>query len=398
MNYLADRVFRINESQTIAMAKAARELKSRGLDVINLSFGEPDFQTPTHIKNAAKQAIDDGYTFYTPVPGYPELREAIVNKLKRENDLDYNMNQIVVSTGAKHAIMNVIMALVNAGDEVLIPTPYWVSYSEMVKLVQGVPKYIHAHVDQDYKISATDLENALTPKTKVFMFSSPCNPSGSVYTKAELAALAEVFERNPHVFILSDEIYEHINFVGKHESIAQFESIFYRVILVNGLSKGFAMTGWRLGYIAANQEIAAACEKLQGQFTSGTSSISQRAAITALTAPLTPTYEMRDIFKARRDLVFEQLMSIPEIKCNLPEGAFYLFPDVSTYFGRTFKDQVIKNADELCLYLLNEAHVACVPGDAFGNAACLRISFATSDELLLKAMNRIKEALLKLKP
>jgi aspartate aminotransferase len=379
------------------MAKAGRELKSRGFDVINLSFGEPDFQTPNHIKIGAKQAIDDGYTFYTPVPGYPELRDAIVNKLKRDNDLDYTIQQVVVSSGAKHSLMNVVMALVNPGDEVIIPTPYWVSYSEMVKLVKGSPVYVPAGVETDFKITPRQLEEAITPQTKLFMFSSPCNPTGAFYSGEELAALVEVFERHPQVIIVSDEIYEYINFVGKHESIARFESVHDRVVLVNGVSKGFAMTGWRIGYIAAHPAIAEACEKLQGQFTSGPCSIAQRAALTALTSELTPAYEMREAFHRRRDLVLDLVKDIPGFKVNVPDGAFYIFPDISYYFGKSCEGQTISTATDLCLFLLNRAHVSLVPGEAFGEPKCLRLSYAASDETLTEAIRRIKEALAQLK-
>lgn len=397
MNYLAERINWINESQTIGMAKAGRELKAKGFDVINLSFGEPDFNTPDHIRKAAKQAIDDGYTFYTPVPGYPELREAIVDKFSRENNLDFSINQIVVSTGAKHSIMNVIMACVNPGEEVIIPTPYWVSYSEMVKLVGGVPVFVNAGVDTEFKISPEQLEAAITPKTKAFLFSSPCNPTGSVYTKEELAGLARVFERHPEVLVLSDEIYEYINFAGKHESIAQFEAIQDRVVVINGVSKGFAMTGWRIGYIAAPLEIAQACEKLQGQFTSGACSIAQRAALSALTSPRNSALEMRDAFLRRRDMVLELVKEIPGWICNVPQGAFYIFPDVSSYFGKSHEGKVIENATDLCMYILSKAYVSLVPGEAFGAPECIRISYAASDEVLKDAMNRIKTVLADLK-
>ncbi|MDX5321193.1 MAG: pyridoxal phosphate-dependent aminotransferase [Bacteroidota bacterium] len=393
MNYLADRVSWINESQTIAMAKAGRELKAKGHDVINLSFGEPDFDTPTHIRNAAKQAIDDGYTYYTPVAGYPELREAVVNKLKRDNDLDYSMNQIVISTGAKHSIMNVIMAITNPGDEIIIPTPYRVSYSEMVKLVEGVPVFVDADVESNFKITAAQLEAAITPKTKAFLFSSPCNPTGSVYSREELEALKEVFVRYPQIVIISDEIYEYINFIGQHESIAQFEELQDRTVIVNGVSKGFAMTGWRIGYIAAPLEIAQACEKLQGQFTSGASSISQRAALAALISPLTSAFQMREAFLRRRDMVLGLLQEIPGFKCNVPDGAFYVFPDVSYYFGKKHANGVIENANDLCLYILNTCFVSLVPGEAFGAPKCLRLSYAASDETLKDAIHRIKEVL-----
>ncbi|MBI1221645.1 MAG: aminotransferase class I/II-fold pyridoxal phosphate-dependent enzyme [Bacteroidetes bacterium] len=396
MNYLADRVSWINESQTIAMAKAGRELKAKGFDVINLSFGEPDFDTPIHIQNAAKQAIDDGYFFYTPVAGYPELREAVVNKLKRDNDLDYSMNQVVVSTGAKHSIMNVIMAIINPGDEVIIPTPYWVSYSEMVKLVEGIPTFVEAGVESDFKITANQLEAAITPKTKAFLFSSPCNPTGSVYSKEELAALKEVFVKHPEIIIISDEIYEYINFIGKHESIAQFEDLQDRLVLVNGVSKGFSMTGWRIGYIAAPLEIAQACEKLQGQFTSGACSISQRAALAALISPLTATYEMRDAFLKRRDLVLALLAEIPGLHCNVPDGAFYVFPDISAFLGKRHANGIIETSNDLCLYILNTSYVSIVPGEAFGAPNCVRISYAANDELLREAIKRIGDALSKL--
>lgn len=397
MNYLAERISWINESQTIAMAKAGRELKSKGFDVINLSFGEPDFDTPSHIRNAAKQAIDDGYTFYTPVAGYPELREAVVNKLKRDNDLDYNMNQVVVSTGAKHSIMNVIMSIINPGEEVIIPTPYWVSYSEMVKLVEGIPVFVESDVTTDFKITPQQLEAAITPKTKAFLFSSPCNPTGTVYSKEELSALKDVFVKHPEIVIISDEIYEYINFIGSHESIAQFEGIQDRTVVVNGVSKGYAMTGWRIGYIAAPVEIAQACEKLQGQFTSGASSISQRAALTALNSSLTSCYEMRDAFHHRRDLVLGLLNEIPGMQCNVPDGAFYVFPDVSSYFGKKHDKGVINNSNDLCLHILNTCFVSLVPGEAFGAPNCLRISYAASEETLKDALKRIAEVLSALK-
>lgn len=396
MKHIAERVNYINEPQTIAMAKLARELIAQGKDVISLSLGEPDFQTPEHIKAAAKKAIDDGFTFYTPVAGIPELREAISAKFKRENNLDYAPDQIVVSTGAKHAIMNTIMALVNPGDEVIIPTPYWVSYSEMAKLMQGVPVFIKSSVEQNYKINAEQLEAAITPKSKLFIFSSPCNPTGSVFSKQELADLAAVFEKHPHVYIISDEIYEHINFVGKHESIGQFASIKDRVITVNGMSKGFSMTGWRLGYIGAEKSIAQACEKIQAQFTSGTSHITQRAAVAALNGDMKPTTEMAKAFERRRNLVLKGLNEIPGLRNNYPEGAFYAFPDLSSYYGKSFNGKTINNATDLCMYLLHEALVSLVPGDGFGAPECVRISYATSEEKLTEALTRIKNGLLKL--
>jgi len=396
MQKLAQRLNRISESNTLKMAKLSRELAATGVDVISLSLGEPDFQTPQHIKDAAKKALDDGYTFYTPVVGFLDLREAISAKFKRDNGLDYSPNQIVVSTGAKQSIINTFLAILNPGDEVIVPTPYWVSYSEMIKIAEGVPVLVNANVESDYKINAAQLEKAITSKSKAFIFSSPCNPTGSVYSKDELYALAKVFEKHPEIFILSDEIYEHINFTGKHESIAQFDFIKDRVITINGVSKSFAMTGWRIGYIGATKEIAAACEKIQGQFTSGTNSIAQKAAIAALSGDMTPTKEMAKAFLRRRDLVLDLLKNIPGIKTNTPGGAFYVFPDVSYYFGKSDGKIKIKNAEDLCMYFLNTAHVALVDGDSFGAPECIRISYATSDEKLKEAMKRIKVALEKL--
>lgn len=393
---IANRVNLINEPQTIAMAKLSRELAAQGHDVISLSLGEPDFITPEHIRDAAKKAMDEGFTFYTPVAGYPELRQAVCNKFKRENNLDYLPENVVISTGAKHAIMNVIMALINPGDEVVIPTPYWVSYSEMVKLMEGIPVFIDSTVEQDYKINATQLEKAITSKTKAFIFSSPCNPTGSVYSKEELKALVEVFKKHPEIYIISDEIYEHINFVGHHESIAQFAEIKDRVVTVNGLSKGYAMTGWRIGYIGAAKEIAQACEKIQGQYTSGTSSISQRAAIAALNGDTKPTLEMQAAYERRKNLVEAGLKEIEGLKCNKPEGAFYVFPDISYYLGKSYEGKVIRTATDLCMYLLNTVYVSLVTGEAFGAPGCVRISYATSDEKLVEAMRRIKQALDKL--
>ena len=397
MSYLSKRINNLSESQTIKMAKLGRELAAKGIDVINLSFGEPDFNTPDEVKQAAKKAIDENYSYYTPVSGYPELRKAIAEKLKRENDLDYTFDQIVVSTGAKQSLANSVMCLVDPGDEVIVPTPYWVSYSEMIKLAEGESVFINATVDTDFKITAEQLEAAITPKTKLFMFSSPCNPTGSVYTHEELASLAAVFERYPNIYIISDEIYEHINFVDKHASIASFPAIKDRVIVINGFSKAYAMTGWRVGYIAANKEIANACDKLQGQITSGTSSISQRAALAAYQAGLETVLQMRDEFKKRRDVVYELLKDIPNVKVNLPQGAFYFFPEVKSYFNKSYNGNVIRDAEELCLYLLNEAHVSVVTGEAFGNADCIRISYAAAENELREAVARIKEALSKLK-
>ncbi len=394
---LSDRIHNLSESATLKMTKLGRELASQGVNVISLSVGEPDFNTPEHIKEAAKKALDENYTRYSPVPGYPELRKAIVKKLKEENGLDYDVSQIVVSTGAKQSLSNVILTLVNPGDEVIIPTPYWVSYSEMVKLAEGESVFIHTGIESDFKISADQLEASITDRTKLFMFSSPCNPTGSVYTKDELAGLAEVFERYPDVYIISDEIYEHINFGDQHESIAQFPSIKDRVILVNGFSKAYAMTGWRLGYIAANKEIAAANDKLQGQTTSGTCSIAQRAGIAAYEQGLDSVKEMRNAFERRRELVYNALKEIKGLKVNLPKGAFYFFPDVSAFFGKVDqKGNRIENAEDLALYLLNEGHIATVSGDAFGNNDCIRLSYAASDEQLIEATSRMRSALEKL--
>lgn len=395
---LSDRINNLSESATLKMTKLGRELAAKGVHVISLSVGEPDFPTPEHIKQAAKQALDDNYTRYSPVPGYPELRKAIVNKLKRENGLDYDISQIVVSTGAKQSLSNAILTLINPGDEVIIPTPYWVSYSEMVTLAEGKSVFINTTIDSDFKITPVELEAAITPRTKLFMFSSPCNPTGSVYTRDELAALVKVFERYPDIYIISDEIYEHINFIGRHESIAQFESIKERVILINGFSKAFAMTGWRLGYLAASKEIAAANDKLQGQTTSGTCSIAQRAGIVALEAGLESVLQMRDAFARRRELVYNLLREIPGVKTNLPQGAFYFFPDISSFFGKQSPEgNIIENSADLALYLLNEAHVATVGGDSFGNNHYIRLSYAASDENLKEALWRIKEALGKLR-
>ncbi len=396
-SYLSDRINNLSESATLKMTKLGRELAAKGINVISLSVGEPDFNTPEHVKEAAKKALDDNFTRYSPVPGYPELRQAIVQKLKEENGLDYDISQIVVSTGAKQSLSNVILTLINPGDEVIIPTPYWVSYSEMVLLAEGKSVFINTDIDSDFKITPAQLEAAITPKTKLFMFSSPCNPTGSVYSKAELAALAAVFEKHPNIFILSDEIYEHINFVDKHESIAQFDSIKERVIIVNGFSKAYAMTGWRLGYIAASKEIAAANDKLQGQTTSGTCSIAQRAGIVAYNEGLESVQIMKEAFVRRRKLVYDLLNAIPGVKTNLPEGAFYFFPQVSAFFGKKdLNGNVIKGSADLALYLLNEGHIATVGGDSFGNDNYIRLSYAASDESLVEALRRMKEALAKL--
>jgi aspartate aminotransferase len=383
---------KFNEPETLKMAKLGRELRAQGIDITDLSLGEPDFDTPEHIKTAAKLAIDENYSHYTPVAGYMDLREAVCQKLKRDNNLDYLPTQIVVSTGAKQSIANTVLAIVDNGDEVIIPTPYWVTYSEIVRLAGGTVNLVQTSLENGFKITAAQLESAITPKTKLFMFSSPCNPTGAVYTKEELAALVAVFEKHPDIYIMSDEIYEFINFTGKHESIAQFESIKNRVIIINGLSKGYAMTGWRLGYLAASPEIAKACDKLQGQFTSATCSITQRAGIAALTGTLEPTYAMVQKFKERREKVMELLKEIPNIVCNEPPGAFYVFPDVSAYFGKTTPEgEQINTADELAMYLLNTAHVSVVTGKAFGEPKCIRMSFAISTENIVKGFGKIKK-------
>jgi aspartate aminotransferase len=384
---------RFNEPETLKMAKLGRELRAQGIDVIDLSLGEPDFDTPQHIKEAAIKAINDNWSHYTPVAGFADLREAVCTKLKRDNGLDYLPENIVTSTGAKQSLANAILALVDEGDEVIIPTPYWVTYSELVKIAKGKVVEIRTSVANSFKTTPEQLEAAITPASRVFMFSSPCNPSGAVYNQAELAALAEVFRKHPQITILSDEIYEYINFVGKHESIASFADLKDRVVLINGLSKGFAMTGWRLGYIAANTTIAKACEKIQGQFTSGASSITQKAAVAALTGDLRPSMEMTDAFTKRRAKTLELLKTIPGFTCFEPEGAFYVFPDVSAYYGKKAGTEVIKNAADFSMYLLNTAHVSSVMGDAFGEPNCVRFSFANSMENIERAWARIGDAL-----
>jgi aspartate aminotransferase len=388
---------RFSEPETLKMAKLGRELRAKGVDVIDLSLGEPDFDTPAHIKDAAKKAIDDNWSHYTPVAGYADLREAVCEKFRRDNHLEYKPENIVVSTGAKQSLANVILALVDDGDEVIIPTPYWVTYSELVKIARGKVVEVHTTLESEYKISPAQLEKAITPKTRVFLFSSPCNPSGAVYSKAELEALAAVFRKHPEVVILSDEIYEYINFTGKHESIAQFPDLKDRIVIINGLSKGFAMTGWRLGYTASNTEIAKAMEKLQGQFTSGTNSIAQKSAVVALTADLTPSMDMVKEFTARRQRTLELVKAVPGLKCFEPQGAFYIFPDVSYYYGKSDGENTIKNSADFSMYLLNTAHVSSVMGDAFGEPACVRFSFANSMGNIEKAWGRITTALAKLK-
>ncbi|MCE2758921.1 MAG: pyridoxal phosphate-dependent aminotransferase [Bacteroidota bacterium] len=393
---LSSRLDLFAEPETLKMAKLGRELRGKGIDVIDLSLGEPDFDTPVHIKNALKKAVDDNYSHYTPVAGYPDLREAVCTKLKRDNNLAYKPENILVSTGAKQSLANVVMAVVDKGDEVVIPTPYWVTYSEIVKLAEGKVTLVRTSIENKYKLTAAELEAAITPSTKLFIFSSPCNPSGSVYSKNELAALAEVFRKYPNIFIISDEIYEYINFVGKHESIAQFEDLKDRIIIINGLSKGYAMTGYRLGYIAAHPDVIKACEKLQGQYTSGTNAVTQRGAIEALTGDLKPSVEMNKEFGRRRERMLQLLKAIPGIQIAEPDGAFYVFPVVTAYFGKKNGEELIKDADDLCMYLLNTAHVSTVTGRAFGEPTCIRISFANSMEKIESAMQRISDALKKL--
>ena len=386
-----------NEPETLKMAKLGRELRAKGIDITDLSLGEPDFDTPQHIKDAAKKAIEDNFSHYTPVAGYLDLRQAVCTKLLRDNNLKYTPEQIVVSTGAKQSIANTVLAIVDKGDEVIIPTPFWVTYSEIVKLAGGKPILVRTKIENGYKITAQELEAHITSHTKLFMFSSPCNPSGALYNKSELESLVRVFEKHPDIYIMSDEIYEYINYEGKHESIAQFESVKDRTIVINGLSKGYAMTGWRVGYIAAPLEVAKACDKLQGQFTSATNSIAQRAAIVALTSDLKPTFEMVEAFKMRRAKVMQLLSEIEGIVCSEPPGAFYVFPNVKFYFGKkTPEGIVISNADELCMYLLNTAHVSSVTGSAFGEPDCIRLSFANSIENIEKGFAKLKMALLSL--
>lgn len=396
MSRLSDRINKLSESQTIAMARKSRELIAKGIDIISLSLGEPDFKTPDIIKDAAKKAIDEDFSYYTHVSGYLELREAISHKFKRDNGLNYSADQIVVSTGAKQSIANAVLSLINPGDEVIVPTPYWVSYLEIIKLAEGVPVIIPTTIESDFKMTPEQLRKAITPKTRMLMFSTPCNPTGSVYSKAELKAIAEVVAEYPDLYIMSDEIYEHINFAGGHESMAQFDFIYDRTITINGVSKGFAMTGWRGGILAAPLDIAKACDKMQGQFTSATSSITQKAMHAAMLIDPKDLHGMCDTFKKRRDLMLNALKEIPGMKLNVPDGAFYLFPEVSSFFGKKHGDFVIYNATDLSLYLLDQAHVALVPGAAFGDDNYIRLSYATSDAKLLEAARRIKEALGKL--
>lgn len=396
MKGLSSRVSLISESQTIAMSRKSRELKANGIDVINLSLGEPDFTTPEPIKEAAKKAIDDNFSYYTHVSGYLELRQAISHKFKRDNNLHYEPEQIVVSTGAKQAIANTVLSIVSPGDEVVIPSPYWVSYLDIVSLAEGKCTLVEGAMEKNFKVTPEQIRNAITPKTKLMIFSSPCNPTGSVYTGEELEAIAKMFSEYHSIYILADEIYENIIFSGKHISIGTFPSVKDRVITVNGLSKSFAMTGWRVGYLGAPLDIARACDKIQGQITSATCSIAQKAAEKAVSLDPSVTHPMRDTFKKRRDAVVKRMAEIPGFKSNVPDGAFYLFPDVSYYFGKTIQGNPIKNATDLCLYLLEDARVALVPGAAFGDDDHLRFTYAASENLLIKALDRIKVSLEKL--
>ena len=393
MNLLSERLNRLSPSATLAMSQKSNELKAQGIDIINLSVGEPDFNTPKHIKEAAKQAIDNNYSRYSPVAGYPELRNAIVKKLKEENGLEYNPTQISCANGAKQSVCNVIMTLVDNGDEVIVPAPFWVSYPEMVKMANGTPVIVSAGIDQDFKITPAQLETAITPKTKALILCSPSNPTGSVYSQKELAGLAEVLAKHPHVFVIADEIYEHINYIGKHESIAQFSEIREQVIIVNGVSKAYAMTGWRIGFIAGPEWLVKAVNKLQGQYTSGPCSVSQKAAEAAYTGTQEPVKEMRKAFERRRNLIVELAKQIPGFEVNTPQGAFYLFPKCDSFFGKAAGGRIINNADDLAMYLLEVGHVACVGGTSFGAPECIRMSYATSDENIVEAMRRIKEAL-----
>lgn len=397
MNQLSDRLNSLSPSATLAMSQKSGELKAQGVDVINLSVGEPDFNTPDHIKEAAKKAIDENYSRYSPVAGYLALRNAIVAKLKNENGLEYTAAQISCANGAKQSVCNTIMALVNKGDEVIVPAPYWVSYPEMVKLAEGTPVIVRAGIDQDFKITPAQLEAAITPKTRVLILCSPSNPTGSVYSKEELAGLAEILAKHERVIVVADEIYEHINYIGKHQSIAQFEEIRDRVVIVNGVSKAYAMTGWRIGFVAGPEWIVKGINKLQGQYTSGPCSVSQKAAEAAYTGTQEPVEEMRKAFERRRDLIVKLAKEIPGFEVNFPQGAFYLFPKCDSFYGKKDGDRIINNADDLAMYLLEVGHVACVGGTSFGAPECIRMSYATSDENIVEAMRRIKETLAKLK-
>ena len=397
MNQLSERLNRLSPSATLAMSQKSSELKAQGIDVINLSVGEPDFNTPDHIKQAAKQAIDDNFSTYSPVPGYMELRKAICDKLKNENGLDFTPSQIICSNGAKQSVCNAVMALVDAGDEVIIPAPYWVSYPQMVKLADGVPVIVEAGIEQDFKITPAQLEAAITPRTRMLILCSPSNPTGSVYSSEEMAALVAVLEKHERVVVLADEIYEHINYVGKHASIAHTASLRERTVIVNGVSKAYAMTGWRIGFIAAPDWIVKACNKLQGQYTSGPCSVSQKAAEAAYTGTQQPVEDMRKAFERRRNLIYDLAKQIPGLEVNKPQGAFYLFPKCSSFFGKSYNGRTINSSTDLALFLLEEGHVATVGGDAFGSPECFRMSYATSDENIVEAMARIKATLAKLK-
>ena len=397
MNTPSNLINRLSPSATLAMSQRSAELKAQGVDVINLSVGEPDFNTPDHIKEAAKQAIDDNFSRYSPVPGYPALRQAIVDKLKNENNLEYTINQISCSNGAKQSVCNVVMALVNEGDEVIVPAPYWVSYPEMVLMANGTPVIVAAGIEQDFKITAEQLEATITDKTKALILCSPSNPTGSVYSREELAALAAVLERHPQVYVIADEIYEHINYVGRHESIAQFAGVRDRVVIINGVSKAYAMTGWRIGFIAGPEWIVKGVNKLQGQYTSGPCSVSQVAAEVAYTGTQEPVEQMRQAFERRRDLIVSLAKEVLGFEVNVPEGAFYLFPKCSSFFGKSANGHTINTSDDLAMYLLEVGHVACVGGTSFGAPECIRMSYATSDENIVEAIRRIKEALALLK-
>ena len=397
MAELSNRLNRLAPSQTLAMSQKSGEMKAQGIDVINMSVGEPDFNTPDHIKEAAKKAVDENFSRYSPVPGYMDLRKAIVAKLKNENNLDYTTSEILVSSGAKQSVCNTVMALVNDGEEVIIPAPYWVSYPQMVKLAGGTPVIVNAGFEQNFKMTPEQLEAAITPKTRMLILCSPSNPTGSVYTKDELEALAEVIKRHDDLFVLADEIYEHINYVGKHESIAQFPGMKERTIIVNGVSKAYAMTGWRIGFIAAPEWIDKGCNKLQGQYTSGPCSVSQKAAEAAYTTSQECVETMRKAFERRRDLIVKLAKEIPGLEVNCPQGAFYLFPKCSGFYGKSYEGKTINNSTDLAMFLLEEGHVATVGGDAFGDPECFRMSYATSDDNIREAMRRIKETLAKLK-
>ncbi|MBN1952901.1 MAG: pyridoxal phosphate-dependent aminotransferase [Bacteroidales bacterium] len=396
MNPVSKRIANLSPSATMAMNQATKDLKAKGVDVINLSVGEPDFNTPDHIKAAGMKAIEENVSFYPPAPGFPELRKAIANKFKRENNLDYKPEEIVVSVGAKNSLANVLLCLIDPDDEVIIPTPYWVTYAELVKLAEGTNVFIRGAIGNDFKVTAKQIEEAITPKTKALLLCSPSNPSGSFYSKEELAEIAAVLERNPRVFVVTDEIYEHINFVGKHESIGQFESIRDRVVIINGVSKAYAMTGWRIGYSASPEWLAKACIKLQGQLITGATTNAQIAAIEALNGDQSCVREMLVAFKRRKKLIIDLLKDIPGLELSVPEGAFYVFPKIDSYFGKSYKGRTIHSSNDFCMYLLEEAHIGTVPGEAFGEPTCFRISFATSDDKIIEAMKRLKDALARL--